>query len=314
MTIKNNFFYSIIIYENTEIIKKKLFIFLNSIYKIKGGKIFFVFIPASGLKSLKKIKNFQEQQGFKFGEQPIISYEEENFFAGKLIKRNDLMCLCLVAKLPNNDYSEISKKILKQNKYVYSIKNKMTSLSKIDLITPLNMREDSDVMEASFLLSKLAIKVRSVKEKICPLGFPLIFFSFIFIYDVFLVFKNKKLFVSEVDNYYKYLLNYFEFSPLEKKDIEEKSQKYVLFFDQMMNKKLPFQLEKSYNNFVESIVIELKKEKILLSKLNDKIGKQKMNGMFFHWFNNSLGVSFSQEIAVLFIFKKWYAKKNKSIG
>jgi len=308
MTTKNNFFYSVITYEDSKIIKNKLFIFLNSIYKIKGVKAFFVFIPASGLKFLKKIKNFQVKNGIKFGEHVAISYKEENLIAGESSKKNNLMSLCLVAKLLDNDYSKINKKISEQDKYTYSIQKKIISLTKIDLITPLNMKEDPDVLDASFLLSELAVMSRRFKERKCPSEFPLIFFSFILVNDLFLEFKSKRIFFREVSNYYRYLLDYFEFDHFEKKEIEKKSQKYLPFFNQMMNKEFPFQTDKSYRHFIDSIVIRLKEEKELLSKLNDKIGKHKMNGMFFHWFNNSLGVNFSQEIAILFIFKKWYAK------
>jgi len=308
--MKKEFFYSVLSYDPKKITEKKLFIFLGSLYKTKDIKIFFVFLPPGGLGFLKKIKEYQKKQGLKFGEQPVISLKKERFLV-EVDDENNLSFLCLVAKSANDKYFEIFDKIAKEKNNFSSAVSKVVFLSKIDLITPLNTRGDQDVLDFSFLLSKWAVKGRALKEKICPPGFPLVFFSFLVIRDLFVLFGYKNCFVAEVNYYYQYLLKYFRFSLFEKIVIRKKAKKYLPVFNKMLDNRFAFQVSSKYNNFIDSLFTTLQKEKDLLCRLNCKIGKKKMNGMFFHWFNNSLGINFSQEIAVLFIFKRWYEEKNK---
>lgn len=135
--MKKKFFYSVMLCKDEIIQKNKLFIFLNSLYKTKDIKLFFVIIPSGGLKFLKKNKKFQKERGLKFGEQPVVSYKEEGVFTE--INNSSSLAICLVAESVSGDYSELSNRIVAKNSFFKSISSNLSNFSQIDLITPLNM-------------------------------------------------------------------------------------------------------------------------------------------------------------------------------
>jgi len=308
--MKNSFLYSVLAYNDKKVTIKELFIFLESLYKIKKVRIFFVFLSLSGFESLKKIKKFQETRGFKFGEQPTIPYQQESVYAKTKNYKNKSV-LCIVAKTTQNKYLKIISEINKNRRLFDSINNKFSDYDKIDLITPLNMRKDHDVLQFSFLLSDWAVKAFTLKENMCFSGFPQIFFNCSIVKDVFVLFGREKLFLREINYYYKYLLEYFRFNYLERKSIFKNAKKYLPILNQLLNHRFAFQSNCDYTNLVGSIYNVLKREKALLGHINGKIGEKKKNGMFFHWFNNSSGVSFAQEVATVFLLKEWYEKNVK---
>ncbi len=305
--MRDSAYYLKLYFDPQNILEKDILLFLNSLNKIKSIQFFFVFLDRIGLETIKKMKKIQKNNGFDFTGNPIISNEKERELIEDFQKKNEQILL-IVIRHCNHNRSAIDGVINMNKKMFYKINKKITEIKNIDIVTPLNMRSDYDILKLSFLLSKYAISLLNVKRETNLKDFPSMFLGIALIFDLAKIFKKQELIKEIIRDYYFYLLDYFQFSQSEGSSINQASKKYIKIIQKIDDRKFNFQKHKLYLSVINELHQALIKNKSLI-KINNKPNNKKLYGIFFHWFNNSLNVHFAQEVVLIFVLKNFYERQ-----
>lgn len=288
--MKNDIYYIKLYFDPKNDTEKDILFFLDSLAKIKKVEFFFSFLNEAGLETIKKMKKIQKENRFKFNKGPIISNQEERVLIKNFYKENKSVLLVVVR---NKDHikNAIDNIIRANRKLFHKIDKNITNIENVDIITPLNMRGDQDILKLSFLLSKYAINLLNVKRDIGLKNFPNMFLGVALIFDVAKKFKAQGLLKEVINNYFFYLLDYFNLSTEEKKSLKKVNKKYLEIIRKANNKELNFQSDKGYLDLVNEVYKTLKKS-VFLPRIKNKFKDKNFYWMFYHWFNNSLNVHF----------------------
>jgi len=305
--MKSDIYYIKLYFDPKNILEKDILFFLDSLSKIKKIEFFFSFLNEIGLETIRKMKEIQKENSFEFNKGPIISNQEERVLIKNFHKGNKSVLL-VVARNKDNIKNAIDNIIRVNGKLFHKIDKKITNIENVDIITPLNMRGDQDILELSFLLSKYAINLLNVKKDIGLKNFPNMFLGVALIFDLEKKFKTKRLLEKIIYDYFFYLLDYFRLDIKEKNSLEKVSKKYLKIIKKINNKEFSFQKDKRYLDIVNEVDKTIKKSNLLL-RIKNKFKDKKNYWMFYHWFNNSLNVHFAQEIVLVFILKNFYEKE-----
>lgn len=301
----NDFYYIKLYFNSKSISEKNIFSFLNSLNKVKEIEFFYSFLDSAGFAILKKMKKIQEENKFKFSGNPIISNKEEKKLLVNYYPPNEYILLIVVKN--KEHIKNIIDGIIRDNKkFFFRINKRITRIENIDIVTPLNMRGEQNILKLSFLISKCAIDLINIKKESWSNNFPNMFFGVALIFDLIKKNKRQRLFKKIIYDYFLYLLNYFELNKEERLSLDRASKKYIRIIEMIDKKELGFQQNKKYLDLVNELYKLLLRNKVLI-----KVKKKPRNfyWMFYHWFNNSLNVNFTQEVSLVFILKNFYENK-----
>ncbi len=253
------------------------------------------------------MKKIQKENRLEFNKGPIISNQKERILV-KNFRKGNKSVLLVVVRNKDRIKKAIDNSIKVNRKLFYKIDKNITNIENVDIITPLNMRGDQDILELSFLLSKYAINLLNIKKNIELKNFPNMFLGVALVFDLAKKFKAQKLLKEIINNYFFYLLDYFQLSIEEKNSLEKVSKKYLGIIRKINDKELDFQRNKGYLDVVSEVCKTLRKS-VFLPRIKNKFKDKNFYWMFYHWFNNSLGVHFAQEVILIFILENFYEMK-----
>jgi len=305
--MKDDVYYIKLYFNFQKNLEKDILSFLDSLGKIKNIQFSFSFLDKSGLETVRKMKKIQENNKFEFCGRPLISNEEERRLSKNFYKENRRILL-IIARCDGNIKNTIDGVIKKHGIIFCKIDKKIARIHDLDIVTPLNMRGDIDVLRLTFLLSKCAIKLLDIKRELNLENFPNMFLGIALIFDLEKIFKKQKITKGIIRSYYLYLLDYFKFDKKELLSLKRVSKKYIKIIKEIDKKNFSFQNNKMYANLVNGLSGLLVKDDLLI-KINNKFKDKNLYWIFFHWFNNSLNTHFAQEIVLLFALKKFYEEE-----
>ena len=172
--MKNDIYYIKLYFDPKYTSEKDILFFLDSLNKIKQNEFFFAFLNESGLETVRKMKKIQKENRLEFDKGPIISNQKERILVKNFYKGNKSVLL-VVSQNKDRIKKAIDNVIRLNKKFFYKIDKKITNIENVDIITPLNMRGDQDILEVSFLLSKYAINLLNIKKGVELKNFPNMF-------------------------------------------------------------------------------------------------------------------------------------------
>jgi len=199
--MKNDIYYIKLYFDPKDALEKDIFVFLDSLNKIKKIEFFFSFLNEAGLETVRKMKKIQKENRFKFNKGPIISNREERIIIKNFYRENKSVLL-VVARNKDCIKNAIDNIIRANRKLFHKIDKKITNIENVDIITPLNMRGDQDILKLSFLLSKCAINLLNVKKDIGLKNFPNMFLGVALVFDLAKRFKAQGLLKEIINNYF----------------------------------------------------------------------------------------------------------------
>ena len=288
--------------------RRKLFNFLDSLYKIEKIEAFFVLMQSSGFEVLKNMKQIQYSAHLTAREEPTILNKDEAILSAEITKtidENSDSILALVIKDNQNVINSFNNLIQKYN-FIRKVYKKIEPTEKIDIITPLNLRWDADVYKLSFLISKYAVVLENIQTQLDLQALPRIFFNFAFVSDLVNKFNKRKYYKKIILDYHQYLVRYFRFNQEENIYINKASRKYINLVDRIIRGNYEFQRNKIFTYKVDEVYRVLEKQNSLLKRVDKKFGKLHMHWIFYHWFNNSSGVHFGQEVFLVFTLRNYF--------
>lgn len=299
--MKDSIYYVKLHYDSNSISKKDIINFLILLDKIENIQFFFVFLDKSGFEAVKKMKKIQIANNLKFYGSPIITNDFERRLTKRRFKETEQLLL-IVAKHNKSIKSAMDGIITRNKKLFYNVNKKITQIHNVDIVTPLNMRNNDDVLRLSFLISKYAIKLLALKRNLDLKNFPNMFLGVAFIFDFLKTFNKRRILKDIIQDYYHYLLDYFKFSKKEILDLDKIGKKYISMIKKINREEFDFQKNRAYLDVVGTLHNTLAEDN-LLAKIDNKL-----YGMLFHWFNNSLDIHFTHEVVLVFILKNYYGR------